>query len=56
MVTFRATIELRGKTACGMSVPPEVVAALGHGKRPPVTVTIHGSRTGAPLPSTDPNT
>ena len=42
MVTFRATIELRGKTACGMSVPPEVVAALGHGKRPPVTVTIHG--------------
>jgi len=42
MVRFRATIEQRGKTACGMSVPPEVVAALGQGKRPPVTVTIHG--------------
>ena len=39
---FRATIELRGKTACGISVPPEVVEALGHGKRPPVTVTIRG--------------
>ena len=42
MVTFRGTIELRGKTACGISVPPEVVEALGHGKRPPVTVTIRG--------------
>jgi len=40
MVRFRATIELRGKTACGISVPPEVVEALGHGKRPPVRVTI----------------
>ena len=40
MVRFRATIELRGKTACGISVPPEVVAALGRGKRPPVRVTI----------------
>ncbi len=42
MVAFRATIELRGKTACGISVPPQVVAALGRGKRPPVTVTIRG--------------
>ena len=42
MVMFRATIELRGKTACGISVPPAVVEALGHGKRPPVTVTIRG--------------
>ena len=40
MVRFRATVELRGKTACGISVPPEVVEALGHGKRPPVRVTI----------------
>jgi Bacteriocin-protection, YdeI or OmpD-Associated/Domain of unknown function (DUF1905) len=39
---IRVTIEQRGKTACGMSLPPEVVAALGHGKRPPVTVTING--------------
>jgi Bacteriocin-protection, YdeI or OmpD-Associated/Domain of unknown function (DUF1905) len=42
VVMIRATIELRGKTACGMSIPPEVVAALGHGKRPPVKVTIRG--------------
>jgi hypothetical protein len=42
VVTFKGTIELRGKTACGISVPPEVVEALGHGKRPPVTVTIRG--------------
>lgn len=42
VVTFRARIELRGKTACGISVPAEVVEALGHGKRPPITVTIRG--------------
>jgi hypothetical protein len=42
VVSFRATIELRGKTACGISVPPELVEALGRGKRPPVTVTIRG--------------
>ena len=42
MVTFRATVEQRGKTACGISVPPEVVEALGKGKRPPVKVTIKG--------------
>ncbi len=40
MVRFRATIELRGKTARGISVPAEVVEALGRGKRPPVSVTI----------------
>jgi hypothetical protein len=39
-VRFRTTIELEGKTATGFRVPPEVVAALGTGKRPPVTVTI----------------
>ena len=38
---FRATLELAGKTATGMHVPPEIVAALGAGKRPPVRVTIH---------------
>ena len=42
MVAFRATVELRGKTACGTSMPLEVVEALGRGKRPPVTVTIRG--------------
>jgi hypothetical protein len=39
---FRATIEQHGKTACGITIPPEVVEALGSGKRPPVRVTIDG--------------
>ena len=39
---FRTTIELGGKTATGMRVPPEVVEALGSGKRPAVRVTIKG--------------
>jgi hypothetical protein len=39
---FRATVELNGTTATGIEVPAEVMAALGSGKRPPVTVTING--------------
>ena len=39
---FRTTIQLEGKTATGFRVPPEVVDGLGHGKRPPVRVTIGG--------------
>jgi hypothetical protein len=39
---FRTTIELGGKTATGFQVPPEVVAALGRGKRVPVVVAING--------------
>lgn len=39
---FRAVIQLRGKTATGIEVPPEVIAGLGQGKRPPVRVTIGG--------------
>ena len=39
---FRTTIELGGKTATGMRVPPEVVEALGAGKRPSVSVTLNG--------------
>jgi len=39
-VKFRATIQLGGKTATGIRVPNEVVAALDAGKRPPVRVTI----------------
>ena len=39
---FRATVELGGKTATGIPVPAEVVAALGPGKRPAVRVTIAG--------------
>ena len=39
---FTTTIELGGKTATGFQVPPDVVAALGKGKKPPVSVTING--------------
>jgi bifunctional DNA-binding transcriptional regulator/antitoxin component of YhaV-PrlF toxin-antitoxin module len=41
-VRFRTTVHLGGKTATGIQVPDEVVAALGAGKRPPVYVTING--------------
>jgi len=39
---FRVLIEAAGKTAAGIEVPPEVVAALGATKRPPVRVTFNG--------------
>jgi Bacteriocin-protection, YdeI or OmpD-Associated/Domain of unknown function (DUF1905) len=39
---FRAAVELNGKTATGIEVPAEVVAALGQGRRPPVTATVNG--------------
>ncbi len=39
-VRFRTAVELGGKTATGLRVPPEVVAALGPGKRHRVSVTI----------------
>ena len=39
---FRVLIEGAGKTAAGIEIPPEVVAALGASKRPPVRVTING--------------
>ena len=38
---FRATLS-NGKTATGIRVPPEVVAALGPSQRPAVRVTIAG--------------
>jgi len=41
-VRFRATILLAGKTATGIRVPAEVVAALGPSRRPAVRVTIEG--------------
>jgi hypothetical protein len=41
-MTFRAVIQLNGKTATGIPVPPEVVDGLGQGKRPRVRVTIAG--------------
>ena len=39
---FEATVQLKGKTATGISVPSEIVAALGSSKRPVVRVTING--------------
>ena len=39
---FRAVVQLNGKTATGIPVPPEVVDGLGQGKRPRVVVTIAG--------------
>jgi hypothetical protein len=39
---FRAKIEATGKTAAGIHVPDEVVAALGPSRKPPVRVTIRG--------------
>jgi len=39
---FRTRVLLAGKTATGIQVPPDVVAALGAGKRPPVRATING--------------
>ncbi len=39
---FRATIESSGKTAAGIHVPAEVVAALGPSRKPAVRATING--------------
>jgi len=39
---FHAPLDLDGKTATGITVPPEVIDALGGGKRPAVLVTING--------------
>jgi antitoxin component of MazEF toxin-antitoxin module len=39
---FSTTVELGGKTATGMAVPPEVVEQLGAGKKPAVRVTVGG--------------
>ena len=39
---FSGELMLNGKTATGIQVPDEVVAALGAGRRPPVRVTLRG--------------
>jgi hypothetical protein len=39
---FRTIVELSGKRATGLPVPPDVVASFGTGKRYPVTVTLGG--------------
>ncbi|GGR96560.1 YdeI/OmpD-associated family protein [Deinococcus sedimenti] len=42
MPTFTAPLKQEGRTATGLEVPPEIMAALGGGKRPAVTVTLNG--------------
>jgi hypothetical protein len=42
MTRFRTTILQSGTTATGIRVPPEVIDALGAGRRPAVSVTING--------------
>ena len=39
---FHTVVELGGKTATGLQVPDEVVAALGAGRRPAVRVSVGG--------------
>ena len=39
---FAATVELHGKTATGIEVPEDVIAALGESERPAVTVSLNG--------------
>jgi bifunctional DNA-binding transcriptional regulator/antitoxin component of YhaV-PrlF toxin-antitoxin module len=39
---FSTTLELHGKTATGMVVPPDVLESLGGGKKPAVVVTFGG--------------
>jgi hypothetical protein len=41
-VQFRAKLQLDGKTATGITVPDDIVEALGGGNRPRVRVTIEG--------------
>ena len=42
---FRGTLLLSGKTATGFEVPADIVARLGPGKKPAVTVTLNGGYT-----------
>ncbi len=39
---FHAVVQLNGKTATGIAVPPAVVESLGSSKRPAVRVTMNG--------------
>jgi hypothetical protein len=45
VLKFSTTLMKADGNATGIVVPDEVVAALGAGKRPPVTVTINGAYT-----------
>lgn len=39
---FHTAIRQNDKTATGIEIPAEVIEALGHGKKPPVKVTVNG--------------
>ena len=39
---FRTIIQQGGKTATGIEIPDEVMAALGAGKKPPVKLSVNG--------------
>jgi hypothetical protein len=41
MPTFTAILKQEGKTATGIEVPPEIMAALSGGKKPALTVTLN---------------
>jgi hypothetical protein len=41
-VKLRTTIKQSGKTATGIEIPDEIIAALGAGKKPPVKMTVNG--------------
>jgi hypothetical protein len=43
VVRFRTTLHrAEGKNATGILIPAEAIEKLGHGKRPPVRVTVNG--------------
>ena len=42
MMKFRGRVELGGKTATGIAIPDDVVAALNGGKRVAVKITVGG--------------
>jgi len=39
---FETVVQLAGKTATGIEIPPDVIEALGGGRKPAVRVTING--------------
>jgi len=42
MPTFHTTLKKSDGTATGIEIPPEIIEALGAGKKPPVKVTMNG--------------
>lgn len=42
MPTFETSLKQERKTATGIEVPPQIVAELGAGKKPAVTVSLNG--------------